>query len=319
VKLIDKGVPLPFLRILVNWYSDMSCCVVWNSIAGESFVVGCGVRQGGILSPYLFAVYIDSLIEDLRHSTFGVFIGNIFIGCVMYADDIVLMSCTCTGLQKLVNICVFYGSVWDIKFNPRKSQVTTFGGQCPTDFCIFVNDAPLIWADKIKYLGCNFICRTCTVDPKPAIGKFYASLNNILSVLGHNRNEIMAVYLVKSYCLPALLYSCETWTLNSTDLQSVNVAWNNSFRKIFNSCWRESVKPLQFYCSELPVSFLIDQRRLLFYKRLLRSDNEIINRLFNIIGNDIRSVSSKYGVSLYHNSADVIRSRIKRAFTLSNM
>ena len=124
---------------------------------------------------------------------------------------------------------------------------------------------------------------------------------------------------VKSYCLPALLYSCETWTLNSTDLQSVNVACNNSFRKIFNCCWRESVKPLQFFCSELPVSFLIDQRRLLLYKRLLRSDNEIISRLFNIIGNDIRYVSSKYGVSPYHNSADVIRSRIKRAFTLSNM
>jgi len=42
-----------------------------------------------------------------------------------------------------------------------------------------------------------------------------------------------------------LLYGCEIWPAGPVDLRSVDVAWNNAFRKIFNACWRESVKPLQ--------------------------------------------------------------------------
>jgi len=56
---------------------------------------------------------------------------------------------------------------------------------------------------------------------------------------------MLAVHLVKTYCLPSLLYGCETWHLN-TDTKSIDIAWNNAFRKIFNGYWRESVKPLQF-------------------------------------------------------------------------
>jgi len=121
----------------------MSCCVVWNNAAGQVFNIKCGVRQGGILSPFLFSVYIDGLIDSLRQSNNGIFIGNVFIGCILYADDIVLLSCTCSGLQKLVNICVAYSVLWDIKFNSRKSMVCTFGGHCPQSCLILLNNTPL--------------------------------------------------------------------------------------------------------------------------------------------------------------------------------
>jgi len=54
----------------------------------------------------------------------------------------------------------------------------------------------------------------------------------------------------------------------------LSVAWNNSFHKIFNACWRESVKPLQFFSLCLPVSFLIHQRRFMYWKNV--SSNNIL-------------------------------------------
>jgi len=90
----------------------------------------------------------------------------------------------------------------------------------------------------------------------------------MLRVIGSKRNEMVAVHLIKSYCLPSLLYSCETWNARSDDIRSTNVALNNSFRKVFSSFWRESVKPLLMYCWCLPVSVLIHQRRLLFWKKM---------------------------------------------------
>ena len=55
----------------------------------------CGVRHEGVLSPYLFAFYVDDIASDIRKSAFGIYIGPVFVGCVLYADDILLLSDSC--------------------------------------------------------------------------------------------------------------------------------------------------------------------------------------------------------------------------------
>ena len=72
------------------------------------------------MSPFLFAVYVDDLIERLRASGSGIDIGSLFYGCILYADDIVLLSSSCHGLQKLLDMCGNYGIEWDIKFNRQE-------------------------------------------------------------------------------------------------------------------------------------------------------------------------------------------------------
>ena len=121
------------------------------------FSVSCAVRQGGILYPFLFAIYIDDLISQLRLTGYGICIGHAFAGCLMYADDIVLLSCTWYSLQKLITICHLYGKVWDIKFNQQKSQVATFGGRPPQAAVITLDNTPVPLVDRVKYLGCYLI------------------------------------------------------------------------------------------------------------------------------------------------------------------
>ena len=86
-----------------------------------------------------------------------------------------------------------------------------------------------------------------------------------MAVMGKNSNEITALHLVKTYCLRTLLFGCEIWNLSDRSMHKLNVALNSCFRYIFRGFWRESVKPLQFFCGSLPMSYLMDQRRLLFW------------------------------------------------------
>jgi len=116
----------------------------------------------------------------------------------------------------MVNICTAYGIQWDIKFNSMKSQCITFGGSHSSNFTVLLTGSTVQWANKIKYLGCYFN-QDFTIDYSMGIQKFYGNLNNILSVLGHNRNEISTVHLVNSYCIPSLLYGCDICSLNSSD------------------------------------------------------------------------------------------------------
>ena len=64
-KLIDRGTPLIFVRIIMQWYVTQKACVRWGSAVSDNFFVSNGVRQGGILSPLLFNVYMDCLSDSL--------------------------------------------------------------------------------------------------------------------------------------------------------------------------------------------------------------------------------------------------------------
>ena len=84
------------------------------------------IKQGGVLSPLLFAVYIDELLRKLQHSGYGCTIGHIYPGAFGYADDISLASPTIYGLKQMYIPSV--GNMlrsFDIWFNPAKFYFCT--------------------------------------------------------------------------------------------------------------------------------------------------------------------------------------------------
>jgi len=155
----------------------------------------------------------------------------------------------------------------------------------------------LHWGGRVKHLGCYFSSPSGEVDLSQSVSKFYGSFNNILNVLRHNRHEMLAVHLIKTYCLSSTVYSCEVWSSKTLGLKSLAVARNNAFRKIFNTCWRESTRSLQFYCNCLPVPYLIDQCRMLFWKKMTVSSNRLLLVLSRLCQTKINSrpIAAKYG------------------------
>ena len=83
----------------------------------DYFCISKGVRQGGILSPKLFSVYIDDLSDTLIKSITGCHIYNICMNHVMYADDICLMAPSPASLQELIDICYDFSIQNDLSFN----------------------------------------------------------------------------------------------------------------------------------------------------------------------------------------------------------
>jgi len=67
---------------LSSWYSKLVSSVRWNGVFSSDFCVDCGVGQGGSLSPLLFNVYVDELIESLSDSGFGCYIGSQFLAAL---------------------------------------------------------------------------------------------------------------------------------------------------------------------------------------------------------------------------------------------
>ena len=126
-KLLDRKFPARYINILINSYLDQDIRVKWGSTLSNAFSGVNGVRQGGVISPILFTVYIDSLITELESSKAGCWIGHHYYGCLVFADDIKLMSPSSTGLQRMVDVCAKFGKENAITFNEKKSVCMKFG------------------------------------------------------------------------------------------------------------------------------------------------------------------------------------------------
>ena len=93
-------VSLDIVRLLCYWYDRQDVCVRWGNSLSDPFHVNNVVRQGGILSPYLFNVYMDDLSQSLNCCKTGCLSCEIMINHLMYADELVLLSPSATGLRE---------------------------------------------------------------------------------------------------------------------------------------------------------------------------------------------------------------------------
>ena len=102
-KLIKLGMSHKILAILQSMYAAaISCVKISKYEVTDQFPFQKGVRQGCILSPLLFSLFISDLETELRHNESGVKLSRMAMDLLMYADDIVLVSSSAAGLT----ICV---------------------------------------------------------------------------------------------------------------------------------------------------------------------------------------------------------------------
>ena len=125
-KVLIRGLPSPVLRFLFGWYQSQRLRIRWNGYLSESFKVSRGVRQGGILSPILFTLYLDDLLIELAHTNVGCYWDDMFVGALVYADDITLLARIPSALRKLLAVCESFGTNHMLKFNPDKTQCIRF-------------------------------------------------------------------------------------------------------------------------------------------------------------------------------------------------
>ena len=85
------------------------------------------MKQGSILSPCLFNYFIDDLLISLKNVNTGIRISDFHLNSIAYADDVNMVSSTCTGLQRLINVCYDYASRWRFKFGINKSKCVSIG------------------------------------------------------------------------------------------------------------------------------------------------------------------------------------------------
>jgi hypothetical protein len=127
VKLHQKGIRGPIWHIINKWYTSSTSSVIWDNQWSRSFPCHQGVRQGGVLSPFLYCLFVDELLDILTQSGYSVSIG-VYCGSPMYADDLALVASSPEELQAMMDIvATYYANKWQYQLNANKSSVMVLG------------------------------------------------------------------------------------------------------------------------------------------------------------------------------------------------
>jgi len=209
LKQMKRKVPKCFLSLLINWYSTGVAFVRWNDVVSRMICMTCGVRQGGVLSPVLFAIYVDDIANSLSSSKLGCYVGGMYKGCIMYADDIIFLSASLNMLQRMLKICETEAHYLDMKFNVAKSMILRVGYSYAVDCAkLAIDGCELQFVCKLKYLGVYLLCgKKLRLSLHEYKTKFFRALNGILYRVKGLSNDIVIMYLIQPYCKPLLLYA----------------------------------------------------------------------------------------------------------------
>jgi len=127
--------------------------VRWGQSLSKLVRLTTGVRQGGVLPLVLYAVYVNDIITRVESCE----IAGKCVGMLMYADELLLISATCNGLSRLIEICEQEMAWLDRQFNARKSCMVRCGPRHNKECAdILLNGVPLIRGITFKYLGILF-------------------------------------------------------------------------------------------------------------------------------------------------------------------
>ena len=155
--------------------------VHWGTTILTQFTVANGVKQGRIISPILFNMYMDDLSKTLNNSGIGAYIGDAFLNHLCYADDICLISLSSSGMQQLLNICQNYANNHQLLYNDAKAFSLCFRSDIKIkqpSFYLAHLKIPIV--EKCKYLGITIAMKNSDLDLKRQMRKIYATANLLL-------------------------------------------------------------------------------------------------------------------------------------------
>lgn len=214
-KLNKIGVNNHFLKVIRDMYTKTKLCLKTNEGLTNDFISQIGVRQGDPLSPTLFKIYVNDIVDSLKNTdnTTPVNIGEIKINCLLYADDIILISRTKSGLQKCLDTIHTFSKRWHMPVNTQKTKVMIFNraGRFLKEKYTLGNEM-IECVNEYSYLGISLSSSgSFTKAAQKLYEKGLKAMFGLSRLLDGRYNVQTMLYIFDHTLKAIMLYGAEVW------------------------------------------------------------------------------------------------------------
>jgi hypothetical protein len=230
------------------------------------------VRPGGIISPLLFGVYINGLLNELNASGIGCTIGHKYCGALGYAGDVKLLVPTLSGLIKIVKICEQYAEQHDVVFNGPKSKLLIYSGSVnDLQVTINVGNQPVPVCDAAKHVGHTVCVSNQFKLVNGGTDNFNSNVNMFMSQFG-SLQSIVKNKLFSQYC--CTFYGsqiCPPW---HDSVSNICIQWHNAMCSVWRFPCVTHCDIIPLVVDSIPLELSLVFRFLKSYRSLLASKYE---------------------------------------------
>ena len=198
-----------------------------------------GTRQGAVASPALWAVYIDDLLVELRRKGLGCYVAGVWMGAVLYVDDLALLAPTRSILASMLAVVERYSGTHNLHFSVdqvpglSKTKCVYFGDRRhrspPSPLFLYGKQLP--WVENAMHLGHN-LHHTLSMDSdaKRRKAMFISRSVEVRRQFSFAPPQ-QVLRAVQIFCCDA--YGSPLWRLDSQAVTSFFKAWSSCVRRAY--------------------------------------------------------------------------------------
>ena len=238
------GVPEKFIALIQCTYQGMSCRIAHAGQVSDSFEVKTGVRQGCLLSPFLFLLVIDWIMKSTTTGRNNGIQWTLWtqLDDLDFADDLALLSHNHTQMQEKTTHLESTSAGTGLKINRKKTELMRMNTTVSTP--VTVGGDIIRETETFVYLGSVFDKQGGTDrDVKARIGKARAAFAMLKNIWASREIKIRTkIRIFNSNVKSVLLYGCETWRTTKAVLQKTQVFINSCLRRVFRIRWPDKIR-----------------------------------------------------------------------------
>jgi len=230
-------------RLITNLYMGQTATVRTEEGMTTACIIGRGVRQGCLLSPLLFNIYAQAMMDEAMDEVFdGVKVGGHLIQAVRFADDQAMTASSAEGLQSIMTKLNEVVERYKMRINIKKTKVMKIGRNQGDDLHISINGIELEQVSQFKYLGSILTENgSCESEIRVRIALAKDAFSKHQTLLTKNIRPALKKRLVKTLIWSVLLYGAETWTMKKADIKKLEGCEMWFWRRMEKISWTEHV------------------------------------------------------------------------------
>ena len=279
IECLEKvGVDGRDIRIIANLYWHQKAAIRINNELSPFTSIQRGVRQGCVLSPYLFNIYTEFIFRQSNELP-GITIHGLNINNLRYADDTALIADDKDKLQDIVTMVQKESSKAGLEMNVKKTKTMLIARDVENKKVeVKVNDEILQQVNKFIYLGTEIredIKTDKEIERRSNIAKEkFCSMSKVLTT---KRLKLKTkLNILKCYIYSIFTYGCEAWTLSKASENKIEVFEMWCLRQMSNIKWKDRVtneKVLEKLQTSRQLLKNIQKRKLRYFGHIKRKNN----------------------------------------------
>ena len=267
------------------YYQKSKIIVTADEKNSRIFEISEGVKQGGVISPYLFNFFINNHLEKNDTLNVGAKLGKINTHTVSYCDDILILSPTESHMKKFFDSCAEFTSTCKVEFNASKSVALSLGASSSTP-SFLINNVPISSTENFIYLGHpvgdDEFCFKFYEEKMKKSEKAFYSLRGLGCKLSGLNPRVMP-FIYKQLCQSIIRYGLEVINLSNSRLRLLNIRQNNLIKKCLSLSIYSRTKPIVKILKIEQISQIYFKHKIFFLKQIY--SNSLTKNIFETLGN----------------------------------